>query len=233
MPAPNFSPPADVSPTDETQPVSGIGGFVEIYKPAAPGEIGADQGKIHEGLRIKVKGWSLWHRFRTVEIPMSGGWGAVTRRLVATDFELIAALDFDRAQFGAGVVAPPSPFFDVSMTGYGDAHYMVAVLLQLGHPRFYPEPPAPPLPPALPAYPSIPPPPEIADPEAPNVWHGAYYYCPACLLQEIQVITSCSGEEVIGGTIKGRGSAPLRCYYHNLLASGSPFAFAETPPWTP
>lgn len=118
----DFAPPIDIPFARGITAIRGFGGFLQITR-ALPG---TDQFEKHI---LDVERWTIRHEFRTVELPISGGFGAITRRRVASDFLFKASLSWD--------AMPDVPFLDDIFLGENTEQYAVAVLFALGRPSDY------------------------------------------------------------------------------------------------
>lgn len=189
----NFAPPADIVPTRKITTVRGFGGFLELSRTREFGESGPTQ--VHRHM-LEVEQWTLRHKFRKVELPLSGGLGAMTQRRVATSFTFGASLSwdvsslpemFDDANHFAGKAFLDDLFIGGST---GTNQLTVAVLFALGNTSQY----------------------NLIFPGADPAPRNAHYYCDSVILDEIVVVTSTEPKNVVKMQAKGSGSAPLRRY---------------------
>lgn len=190
--------PIDIRSTRDITEVRGMGGYLEVYQPVDLGEIGGQQAKIHEGSKIEVVMWDLRLSFRNVEIPMSGSFGAIQRRRVASDFEFGATLNWDISKFNEG----DNAYLDGLFLGKIDYHYAIAMLFSLGERSEYAR---------LLGTAPIP--------------YAAYYYCDKVMVSEIYIVASSTGDDVIHAVVRGKGSSPLRSYYGDALQGAGGFQY--------
>jgi len=193
--------------------VQGIGGYlaVGVIDNARQGNLTGDVESfgLYLSDKLDVRRWQLWHRYHNVQIPMSGGGGAITRRRVADDFDFIAEWMLDAKyilpteplpsnQIVASSAGPATqPFIENRFQGIAPAQFQVQVKFQLGDPTFYTQPELQ----------------SIARTFG-TVQTGAYYFCDSVQVDEIYVVDTSDQEpgDVIRGIVKGSGSAPLRRY---------------------
>jgi len=185
--------PPSVRPTRPTEPLSGIGGYIEFRWP------GAYFVEDREPERIEVLRWEIQRQFRNKELAMSGGYGSLQNRRVADGFRFTILVDLDLTPMRkAGVVPGPGPstqpHIDGRMEGAPDDNFLIAIHFQAGDPTFY-------------SQPNIQ---TIARPPAAGRL-GVYYFCPEVLLGEVVVVNISRGD-VVTYRITGVGSAPLRRY---------------------
>lgn len=214
----DLGPPADVVPTREITEVRGFGGFLELSRLIAGTPSGP--GAIHSH-KIEVQQWSLRHKFRSVELPLSGGFGAMTIRRVATSFTFSAGLSWDVSPLAAddATLFSGEAFLDDLFTGpstfaVGEEEnrrvrstnrFTIAALFALGGTFQY----------------------DVIFPGAPPAKRNAHYYCDSVHLDEIVVVTSTEPPELVKMQAKGRGSAPLRRYSGPVWKGAGGFGFSQ------
>lgn len=194
-------PELPIRDTREILPLCGVGGCLEFSWTSIipdPENGNPSDTMIYERL-MEVEQWEIHHRYRNVELPMSGGFGSLSRRRVADDFQFvaIAAMDLTGAREALGEFGPNltnQPFIDGRLRGYPTSAYHVGIKFNCGDPTFWTNPEAQ----------------SIARPAKNG--EGVFYYCQGVLLDEVRVLDSSRGDDVVRCIVTGSGSAPLRRY---------------------
>ncbi len=205
---PEFGPPADVPPTREITHVRGFGGFLNISR-VSQESVGSTQ---RDRVNLEVSQWTIRHRFRAVELPISGGFGAITRRRVATDFQFAADLPFNVLPLGlprgtvpTGAALKTLAFLEDLFRGFNREQYMVGVLFAIGDPFQY----------------------DVLFPAADQRGRNSYYFCDSVHLDELVIVTSTEPADVVRLQANGSGSAPLRRYSGPLWEGAGGFEFGR------
>jgi hypothetical protein len=181
--------------TREINHLAGIGGFLKFQKkpvrrrdPISPGDTGDPAGfDPNAGEILDVGLWELLHRYRNVELPLSGGKGSIQRRRVADDYNFLALVSLD--------LKKAEPFIDHDSHLEGDPSsetpYGIALRFQCGDPEFH------------------------------RSREGLFYFSPAVLLDEVKIIDSSVGDDVLRFIVRGSGSAPLERFNGTRLPVGT------------
>lgn len=216
---PNFGPPADIRPTREITKVRGFGGFLELRRASVGSTPSTGRTDSHI---LELDQWTLRHKFRKVELPLSGGFGAITQRRVATSFTFSASLSWDVSALARAVsvdLFSGLAFLDdlfigesESLTGEGEDirlestnRFTIAVLFALGGPEQY----------------------DVIFPGAEPAARNAHYYCDSVHLDELVIVTSTNPKNVVKMQAKGSGSAPLRRYSGLAWKGAGGFNFSQ------
>jgi hypothetical protein len=177
----------------ETERIAGVGGFLELRWPAI--DTPYDPGPaFYEALEVQQ--WEILRKIRSAEIPMGGGDGSISRRRTADDFTFTAHLDLDirpSKLLPDKIPGPPaagqsSPFPGDRFEGEQTNQFLIAIRFHCGDPLV------------------------DGDDSA-----GYRYYCQRVLLEEVHIINSARGDDVVRVVVKGSGSAPLRRFVGEVL----------------
>ena len=195
-------------------PTAGVGGFIELLWRA----IQDDPEPTDSMQRIEVGLWTIQFRYRNVELPESGGGGAMGVYRVAESFRFTAetVLSFAHERPDAPAVQPTEsaafgnpfqPFHEERFRGQGHSGqaaafpdcYRVQMKFQFGDP-------------------------ERIGPDA----AGSFYFCPGVMIEEI-IPTNPSRPpfDVARATIKGVGAEPMQRWVEDVPISGNVFDFRE------
>ena len=197
-------PPAavDIRRTYEIMPLRGIGGCLWFRWPL-------EGGTQPDYERLEIEQWEIFHKYRNLELAMSGGRGSIQRRRVADDFEFVLALDLDLTpvRTTAITIGPnpngKTPFIDGRLEGVPSRQFRIEVIFQCGDPTFWNQPDLR----------------SIARPHPdPNI-RGVYYACNSVVLDEVRTIDSSRGDDVVRCIVRGSGSAPLERWISTGQAS--------------
>ena len=205
----DLGPPADIRPTREITNVRGFGGFLQLSRTEIRGESGPT--KIDRHL-LEVGAWSLRHKFRKVELPLSGGFGAIAQRRVASSFTFAANLVWDvtalaQSRTAENVFLGKAFLEDLFIGGSSNTNrFTVSALFALGDPFQY----------------------DIAFPGAEQADRNAFYYCDSVHLDEVLVVTSTEPPDLVRMEATGSGSAPLRRYAGPVWKGAGGFDFSQT-----
>jgi hypothetical protein len=203
--------PAQIRDVFANEPVSGVGGFIEVAWPDAV------QSQ-HETLeRLHIREWEIDHQYRNVELPMSGGFGSIQRRRVADDFRFATIVDFDlRLPRVHGVGNNlKQPFYDGKLEGGISSDparggFLISMEFHIGDPGFWINPGTAP----------------IAT-ETPQVFDGPHYRCNSVILDRVITLNSCNPPKAVRCVIEGHGSSPLRRYIGSEWLGAGAFGFSQ------
>jgi len=200
-----------IRPTREIMPLRGIGGYIaflwwteamntqQLYDSVPASRAMATVRRNTKMPRLEVQQWEVEPSARTVEIPMGGGKGAISRRRVTSDFLFRVDLDLDMTEAvehpGDITRNEKQPFVDGRLEGDRDAAYRIALRFHCGDPSFYVRP-------NLTSVARI----DVAS------RLGIYYWCEAALIERVYCIGSSKSDDVIRYRVEGHGSAPLERY---------------------
>ncbi len=199
--------PLGIRPDREIQDILGAGGYMEITR---------DQLLYErvETLKLEVARWIVRPKYHTVEVPCSGSFGAVEKRRLATDFTFVAEVGWDAGQVARTQTVQPddgpgyetfSPFLDDRLNGFPGLNFQVGILFALGEQRQY----------------------HALFPEQDQTERGCFYYCRRVQLDDLTIINSARGDDIILGVARGSGSAPLRRYFGSTWLAAGGFNFSE------
>ncbi len=188
-------------------PMASWGGFIEIGKPliARLTDIDVPGGRQTDRWLIEVQLWEVIPMFTWVEIPMCGGKGAMTRRLVCSDFKWRALLVWDTIGVEEGEKRTTRkgtkfrPFPDSAFNGYEEDKFTVSLFFQLGEPAKYPE----------------------------SLELGAYYYMAQATVENVRMVLDANTRQSIGAAVSGAGSSPVTRWYGNDWRGGGGFGFSQ------
>lgn len=197
----------------EIWPTAGVGGFMEILwrrtNPTPPQPFDSMS-------RVEVGLWEIQFRYRNIELPESGGGGAMGVYRAAESFRFRAEviLDFAHERQGAPPVTVTGqtanhtvPFIEEIFRGRGDTpgegddvppFYRVATKFQLGDPSRAPD----------------------------NL--GSFYFCPGAMIEEI--IPSNPSRppfDVARAIVKGVGAEPMERWVGTTRVSNRVFDWVE------
>ena len=198
----------DIRPTF---PLAGVGGFLEV-KWAGP----SSDPEVQEGAKLEVEQWEKDHKLTDVQLPLSGGKGAMSTRRVCDSFVVTFIAAFDRAAARFGTAANTfahQAFLDGRLEGSDgrDERFHFGLRLQCGDPTFVDA--------------SSPQPIARQSPEDPRDGRGIFYFCPRVLLISTQTLTNSMGKPpsgIVKAVVRVRGAAPLeRWLGGKRLAIGS------------
>ena len=182
-----------IRPTYEILPLRGIGGCLWFRWPLG-------YGTEPDYERLEIEQWEIIHKYRNVELAMSGGRGSIQRRRVADDFEFIVSLDLDLTPVRtARITIGPSPngktpFIDGRLEGRPAYKFGIGVIFQCGDPTFWNQPDLR----------------SIARPYPDLARTGVQYRCDSVVLDEVRTVDSSRGDDVVRCLVRGSGSAPLQ-----------------------
>ncbi len=195
-------------------PIAGVGGFLSFEPLSIVGGSGVDPaGRLSE--RLHIEEWEIQHTFRNVELPMSGGRGSIQRRRVSDDFRFSTIVPLDTSNVRGGSVADTArrqPFYDGRMRGEPLGLYQISVRFQCGDTSF---------PDTLESR-------TISSSAADDPFNpGAYYLCEQVLLENVRIVNSARGDDVVMCVVRGLGSAPLRRYYNGTYCGAGALRLSE------
>jgi len=203
--------PYVIRDTRQIMPLRGIGGYIgflwwnqAIANIQGYGGTRADQQMDRPRRntlldKLEVQQWEIEHTSRNVEIPMSGGRGAISRRRVASDFRWVAFVDLDMTitQGDPEIIVrnEEQPFVDGRLEGKPGGHYRLALRFHCGDPSW-----------PLRRLAG-----NLGVPFSTNL--GLYYWCDAALIETVHVVNSARGKDEQGAVVtyrvEGKGSSPL------------------------
>lgn len=190
--------PPPIRDVFETEAIKGVGGHLEFNWPSETSWPRME--------RLEVKEWEIHEIIPAAELPISGGFGAITRRRVCSDFEFTCAIDLDLKPVRDREPAPgpmSQPFPGSRMEGAASDLFVIKLRFHCGDPTFWDSPELTHIARTIGELPGTP------------MGDGVNYRCDSVIVTEVWTVGNAHGQEgkgVVSAIVKGKGSAPLRRY---------------------
>ncbi len=197
-----------------SEPIPGIGGFIEF-------KWNTDTADVLS--RIEIEEWSLRHRYINARLAMSGGLGSIQYDRVAdaTEFTVMAVMDLRTTRFGAASGDTPNrssrqPFYDGRMEGGAGQDFKISMHFQCGDSTFWDNP----------EQQTIARPPEKFSPLGP-FRSGIYQTIDEAVIEDVLLVDSSRGDDVLRYIIKGFGSTPIQRWVGEIWTGGGAFGISK------
>jgi len=199
--------------TRETEPISGVGGFLKFAWKSFLYEY-EDVIQV-----IDVRQWEGEHILHKISLPLSGGHGSLSKRRVCDDFTFKAVVDLDLTPIKKESPRPGDrqPCYDGRLEGHKKNNFLISAVFQIGDPTFT----------SHPNWQTIarPHPNHRAD----SIHNsGVYLTCKEVLIDRVHLLNSVSeGRRVITCIVEGSGSASVQRYVDGDWCGGGAFGIAQ------
>jgi len=206
--------PTDIREVRPIEELPGIGGFIEFQWNTSTEDVLS---------RIEIEEFSLRHRYVNARLAMSGGLGSIQwdRVADATEFIVIAVMDLRTTRFGVADGHSPSrssrqPFYDGRMDGDPSRDFKISMHFQCGDSTFWDNP----------EQDTIARPPEKFHPLGP-IRSGIYQTIDEAILDDVLLVDSSRGDDVLRYLIKGHGSTPIQRWVGETWTGGGAFGIGK------